>query len=120
MMMVKVAMMRNLDMLNEHETRRTNPTSLTACAHGHAVPRIGEGATRRRDASALPPAERRSAGNDWRAGTAAVCQVLLAADGGRLRQLRHITYGKGELEFATRRRREAVLRRLARAPPLAG
>ena len=47
MMMVKVAMMRNLDMLNEHETRRTNPTSLTACAHGHAVPRIGEGRARR-------------------------------------------------------------------------
>ena len=120
MMMVKVAMMRNLDMLNEHETRRTNQTSLTACAHAHAVPRIGEGATRRRDARALPPAERRSAGNDWRAGTAAACQVLLVADGGRLWQSWHITYGKGELEFATRRRWEAVLWRLARAPPLAG
>ena len=120
MMMTKVAMMRNLDMLDEHETRRTNPTSLTACAHGHAVPRIGEGATRWRDARALPLAERRSAGDDWRAGTAAVCRLLLDADGGRLRQLWHITYDKGELEFAARRRREAVLRRLARAPPLAG
>ena len=35
------------------------------------------------------------------------------------RQLWHITYDKGELESAARRRREAVLRRLARAPPLA-
>jgi hypothetical protein len=59
MMMVKVAMMRHLDMLNEHEARR------------------------------LP-------------------------------RLRHMTHDKGELEFAARRRREAVLRRMARAPPPAG
>ena len=33
MMMVKVAMMRNLDMLNEHETRRTNQLlAVAGCA----------------------------------------------------------------------------------------
>ena len=97
MMMVKVAMMRNLDMLNEHETRRTNPTSLTACAHGHAVPRIGEGATRRRDASALPPAERRSAGNDWRAGTAALALLLAVAGCALLQPIVRITDDMAQL-----------------------